>query len=167
MYSKCTLHFICLHFFKWCACLHGLLHLDSVQIPSLDISHLTFLYVLNYVALLKHMFNLTLHYSTHLIFCRKYIFVCVSISDQLNCYLVLFGLPNPLVTVRLSLWFVCVCVHCGIFLVPAPCLTLWCRRCRWLNRRLLWGSSPPHAPNWTCLTSRASHLVPPSMLRPI
>ena len=35
-----------------------------VQIPSLDLSHSTFLCVLNYVALLKHVFNLTLHYST-------------------------------------------------------------------------------------------------------
>ena len=45
--------------FKWYACLHYLLHLDSVQIPSLDLSHLTLLYALNYVALLKH-FSTTL-----------------------------------------------------------------------------------------------------------
>ena len=54
------------HFLKWCACLHCLLHLDFwtfVQTPSLDLRH-TFLYVLIYVALLKHIFNLTLHYST-------------------------------------------------------------------------------------------------------
>ena len=54
-------------FLKWCACLHCLLHLDFltfVQIPSLDLSHLTFLYVLIYVALLKNIFCLTLHYST-------------------------------------------------------------------------------------------------------
>ena len=38
-----------LHFLKCCGCLHCLLHLDFwtfVQTPSLDLSHLTFLYVL-------------------------------------------------------------------------------------------------------------------------
>ena len=33
-----------------------------IQIFSIDLSHSPFLYVLNYVALLKHIFNLTLHY---------------------------------------------------------------------------------------------------------
>ena len=48
--------------------------LNSVQIPSPDLSHLTFLYVLIYVALLKNIFNLTLYYSTDRIFCSKCIF---------------------------------------------------------------------------------------------
>ena len=46
--------------------------LNSVQIPSLDLSNLTFLLI--YVALFKHMFNLALRYSTHRVFCRKCIF---------------------------------------------------------------------------------------------
>ena len=45
--------------------------LNSVQIHSIDLSHLTFLYVLIYVALLKHVFNLTLYYSSqHTAFSR-------------------------------------------------------------------------------------------------
>ena len=35
--------------------------IQTVQIPSLDLRHLTFLYVSNYVALLKHIFSLILH----------------------------------------------------------------------------------------------------------
>ena len=50
--------------FKWCACSHCLLHYDSIQIPSLDSSHSTLLCILNYVALLKHIFDLTLHLAT-------------------------------------------------------------------------------------------------------
>ena len=48
--------------------LHCLLHLDSVPIPSLDLSYLTFLDVLNYVVLLKDIFNLTLQKDTYLLF---------------------------------------------------------------------------------------------------
>ena len=57
-----------LHFLKWCACLHCFLHLEIwtfVQIPSLDLSHLTFLYVLMYAALVKNIFNLTLYQLQH------------------------------------------------------------------------------------------------------
>jgi hypothetical protein len=48
--------------------------LTFVQVPLLDLSPLTFLYVLIFVALLKNIFTLTLYYSTHRIFCRKCIF---------------------------------------------------------------------------------------------
>ena len=41
---------------------------------SLDFSHLTFLYVVNYVALLKNIYKLTLHYSALCIICRECIF---------------------------------------------------------------------------------------------
>ena len=36
---------------------------NSVQVPSLDLSHFTFLYVFIYVSLLKHIFNLTNAFS--------------------------------------------------------------------------------------------------------
>ena len=49
--------------FKWCACLHRLLCSNPFT--------RFFLYSFNYVALLKPISNLTLHYSTHRIFCRK------------------------------------------------------------------------------------------------
>ena len=54
---------------------------------SLDFSHLTFLYVLIYVALLKNIFNLTFYYSTHHIFCRKCIFQLQLLFSKisLNC----------------------------------------------------------------------------------
>ena len=74
------LHFICFHpfYIAFIMCMFTVLRqfplLNSVRIFSLDSSHSTLHCVLNYVALLKHIFNLTLHYSTHHIFCRKCIF---------------------------------------------------------------------------------------------
>ena len=79
MYSKCitlaiclTLHFICYNHLNFLNEVHCLLHLDSVQIPSLDLSHLVFLYVLNYVALLKQCYcknnNVQPHFALFCIF---------------------------------------------------------------------------------------------------
>ena len=53
-------------------------YIKTVQIPSLDLSHLTFLYAFKCVALLKHVFDLTLHYNT--LFLQEMHFVVVIVS---------------------------------------------------------------------------------------
>jgi hypothetical protein len=57
------------------------------QMPSLDLSTL----VLIYVALLKNIFKLTLHYSTHRILCMKCIFYT---SDDDFCRYIVLNCPQ-------------------------------------------------------------------------
>ena len=72
--------------------------LNPVQIPSLDLSHLTFLYILNYVALSKHIFNLTLHYSTHCVSAGNlvyYVAYTIQFNTMLNPITPLHPNPHP------------------------------------------------------------------------